>query len=425
MKRINIDKVKPGDILLTARPGKLSKAIRTATNGTVSHALICVQRSSFIDSTSNGVQASNLQRELFDDNEQAFHFRLKVPPGQGVIEQVVDYARAEVGARYSIGEAVRSVVSARKRRSRKQFCSRLVAQVYSKAGIELVPNGDYCSPEDLRRSPLLQELPIDFETVSAEELDWMSNHSNPIRAMHDAQNTVLKAARTVDPGVEHFNDLYELLIRRQDADAPIAVALESSGYLEIWRMEVEKYPWRYVHGLMDKLSAPREAICQYCIGTLREAYSGGYRFSINLTQLRALHQQHPRKSFGLEIALYETLVSNDQSRREVAYDWLQRHHPDLLRQHMQEIEPHTPSWWSVVDRVDPALAALSRQAVAKEGGIDVCSICGDRPAFRYRVVNGADAMPGVPSLRLCDDCTEIRRGMGTELMPFLSERREQ
>jgi hypothetical protein len=341
MKRIKIDSVKPGDILFTARPGKISKTIRVTTDGVVSHAMICVQHGSFIDSTSSGVQARNLQRELFEDNEKAFQFRLKNPPDRKVLEQIVDYARSEIGARYSISEAARSVAAVRRPRSRRQFCSRLVARVYKMAGIELVSDADYCSPEDLRLSPLLKELPVEFEPVSAEELAWTSGRPNPIQAMHDAQSAVLDAARSVDPEVENFNDLYGLLVRRPEADQVIAAALESSGYLDIWKMEVEGHPWRYSNGLMDLLSASPEAVRDYCIDTVKEAYSGGIRFAINLVQLQALQQQHPRESFRLEIALYETLVSNDQSRREAAYDWLQRHHPDLLKQHMEEIEPHT------------------------------------------------------------------------------------
>ena len=135
MKRIQIDSVEIGDILFTARPGKISKAIRAATGGVVSHAMICVQRSSFIDSTSDGVQARNLQREIFEEDEQAFHFRLKKPASSRVMGKIIEYARAEVGARYSISEAARSVAAVRKPRSRRQFCSRLVARVYKIAGI--------------------------------------------------------------------------------------------------------------------------------------------------------------------------------------------------------------------------------------------------------------------------------------------------
>ncbi|KJS34786.1 MAG: hypothetical protein VR70_16960 [Rhodospirillaceae bacterium BRH_c57] len=421
MKRIKIDGVKPGDILFTARPEKVSKTIRTGTGGIVSHAMICVQHGCFIDSTPSGVQARNLQRELFEDDEKAFHFRLINPPEREVTGQIVDFARAEIGARYSIREAMRSVIAVHRPRSRRQFCSRLVARVYKLAGIDLVPDADYCSPEDLRRSPLLEELPIEFEPVFPEELAWRSSIPDPIQAMHDAQNAVLDAARSVEPAVENFDDLSELLVRQPDADQVIADALRSSGYLDIWKIEVERHPWRYVYGLMDGLAASPESITEYCIGTVKEAYSGGFRFAITLVQLQALQEQYPRESFRLEINLYETLVRNDQNRREVAYNWLERHHPELLKQHMEEIEPHTQYWWSVVDRVEPRLGALSRQAVSSMGGNEVCSSCGDEPAYPYRVVNGAEILPGVPSLRLCDDCLGIRRGMGNVLMPFLSE----
>lgn len=420
MKRIKIETIRPGDIVFTARPGKISETIRFSTDGVVSHAMICVQHSSFIDSTSDGVQARNFQRELFDDDEQAFHFRLTMPPRREILERVLDCARAEVGARYSISEAARSVVAIRRPRSRRQFCSRLVARVYKMAGIDLVPDADYCSPEDLRRSALLTELPIEFEPVKDEELARMSERPDPIRATHIAHNEVLAAARSVDQDIESFNDIYGLLVRLPAADQLIAAALKSSGYLDLWKREVERHPWRYQHGLMDKLPAPPDEVRDYCIGTVKEAYSGGVRFAINLVQLRELQRQSPRESFRLEIELYEILVRNDQNRREIAYDWLQRHCPDQLLEHMEEIEPHTAYWWSAVDRVEPRLAALSRLVVASEGSVEVCTSCGDQPASAYRLVNGAETMPGVPSLRLCEDCIGIRRGMGNVLMPFLS-----
>lgn len=419
MKRIKIDSVLPGDILLTSRPSKTSKGIRFTTGGAVSHAMICVAHGSFIDSTSDGVQARNLQRELFEDHEQAFHFRLKKPPERQVLAQVIDYARAEIGARYSIVEAVRSVSPFRRSSSKKQFCSRLVARAFKQAGIELVPDTDYCTPEDLRRSPLLEELIVEFEMVTVEDLAWMDDEPNPVEAMHVAQNAVLEAARSVDSRIENFNDIYALLVARPEADQVIADALEGSGYLELWKIEVDGHPWRYTFGLIDTLSEPPELLRDYCVGTVKEAYSDGVRFAINLVQLKALQKQYPRRAFSLEIALYETLVRNDQNRREIAYEWLQRHYPVLLKQYMEQIEPHTAYWWSVIDRVEPQLAALSRHAVDSEGRNDVCSSCGDQPAVSYRMVNGAETMPGVPSLRLCDDCIKIRRRMGNKLEPFL------
>ncbi|MER8954372.1 hypothetical protein NKH98_16855 [Mesorhizobium sp. M0833] len=168
-----------------------------------------------------------------------------------------------------------------------------------------------------------------------------------------------------------------------------------------------------------RFSGSSEDLRDYCIGTVREAYSGKIRFAVNLVLLRALHVQYPRESLRLEVELYDTLVRNDQMRREVAYTWLSKHYPDDLKRHMEQIEPHSALWYSIVDRIEPTLAALSRNSVEREGEATVCSSCGDQPTLDYRLVNGAETMPGVPSLRLCEDCIEIRRGMGNVLVPFL------
>ncbi len=111
MKKFDIDKVQPGDILLTARKAATSKGIRLASWGKVSHAMICVQHSSVIDSTSNGVQSQNLQRIFLGDRDSAFVFRMRPNLDSAQLDAVITYARAEIGTRYSLAEAIRGGVS--------------------------------------------------------------------------------------------------------------------------------------------------------------------------------------------------------------------------------------------------------------------------------------------------------------------------
>lgn len=228
-------------------------------------------------------------------------------------------------------------------------------------------------------------------------------------------------ARTFDSNIETLNDLYSLLAQRKDVDEAISEALQESGYLDLWRLETEAYPWRYDSEIIKTMSAPKQmvALREYCLGTVREAYSGGIRFAVNLVQLQALHDQYPRRSFGLEVELYRTLVRNDEARREVAYGWLLERYPDDLKLNMEQIEPHSEYWYSIIDRVEPRLGVLSRHAVAAAKSVEACSSCGDQPSLDYRLVNGAEVMPGVPSLRLCDDCIKIHRDMHNVLVPFL------
>lgn len=419
MKRLNRDSIHPGDILFSARPGTVGKTVRGLTRGDVSHAMICVQHSSFIDSTMEGVHARNVQRLFFEDDEIVFHFRLSEDVAPERLAAITEYARSQIGARYSLPEAARSVMAFRKPRTRKQFCSRLVAQAYKSAGIDLVPDSDYCSPEMLRRSPLLLELPVQTEAVTAEELDWWNNNPDAIERTLEGYNRFFSLVRKIAPNVETHDDLLRLRIRHVEADPHVVEAFHQSGLLDLWRIDIKLHPWRYDATLMAQQRG--DNLRAYCVSTIQEAYTGGLRFAQNLTTLRRFQKDFPRPSLELEIKLYQTLAKNHQSRREVAYSWLLVHHPANLARYMQQIVPHSPEWFRIVQVVDQDLANLSSQAIQQEGSSLVCSLCGELPANAYRIVNEADVSPGVPSLSLCVDCLEIRRGRGYVLQTFLEQ----
>lgn len=416
MKRIDIDKLQAGDIILTASRTKTGKAVRLASRGIVSHAMICVQHGSIIDSTADGVQAWNLQREFFSDDEDIFGFRLRDELPPVAMARVVDVARSEIGARYSKTEAARSVLGGPKPRNGRQFCSRLVARAYASVGIELVPDQDYCTPEDLRLSPLLVEIDNLAVAVTPEDAGAMANRPNPLQRMRDSQNAVLNAARRLDSRVENFTDLDRLVRERPEWDSAIAQAYRDSGYLDLWRHEIEAHPYRYDLALMEIITDPAMIVDLrgYCVDTISEAYSGGLRFAVNLTHYQAMQGQSERETLGLLIELYEILVRNNERRVETARAWLFRRHPDDVFNHMERVIPHSELWFSIVDRVEPRLGAIARISIQGRQSLEVCSSCGD-PGRDYRVANAAEAMPGVPSLRLCPDCVAIRRGFGEQL----------
>ncbi len=381
--------------------------------------MICVQHGSVIDSTSEGVQARNIQRELFGAGEEVFAFRLREPLDEAQVAQVIDFARSEIGARYSNMEAARSVLRGSKPRTRRQFSSRLVARSYASVGIKLVGDPDYCTPEELRVSSLLHELSDITETVSEEELAAWRKHPNPLDLMRASQNAVLAAARRLDPSVEHLGDLDRLVQSHPEWDAQIAQAYRDSGYLDIWRADFEINPCHYDIEAMDEFGSDATAadLRAHCVSTIREFSSGGVRLAVNLRHYRAVHWASRRETTALLIALYEQLVRSDQLRRDTALAWLRLHFPEDVERHLQRIVPHSELWFSIVDRVEPNLGAIARMSMSREGSSEVCSSCGD-PASDYRLVNGAETMPGVPSLRLCDDCVGIGREGGEMLEPL-------
>jgi hypothetical protein len=156
---------------------------------------------------------------------------------------------------------------------------------------------------------------------------------------------------------------------------------------------------------------------EYCVSTVREFHTGGLRFAVNLAHYEHSMQDRPRVTTAQLLYLYRQLVRNDHMRRTVALEWLRRHYPADAKSELQRIVPHSDHWFSIVDRVEPRLGAIARMNIEASGSVDGCFACGD-PAEDYLIVNGAEAMPGVPSLRLCADCVGIRSGNGEIFAPL-------
>lgn len=417
--RVKVESLLPGDIVLTATTGKVSKVVRRASRGAVSHAMICVQNGSTIDSTDDGVQAANIQRELYEAGDTVFVLRLREPLSEAHLQSVTNFARSEVGTRYSKAEAVRTVLGGPKPRTKQMFCSRLVARAYAAAGVQLVHDPDYCSPEELRLSPLLAELNDMTEEVSEGELAAWHARPNPIAEMQRIQNAIFEVARSIDPSVENFNDLDALVQGHPEHDEAIAKAYRDTGYLDLWRDDFATNRWHYDLSEMEAITTEQtlDGLRQYCVSTIGEFHTGGLRYAVNLAHYERAVRIEPRRTTFQLLGLYRQLVRNDQDRRDAALAWLRRRFPADAKRHLQRIVPHSELWFSIVDQVEPRLGAIARANIRRLGTDEGCSPCGD-PADDYLLVNGVQAMPGVPSLRLCGDCVRIRRASGEILAPL-------
>ena len=81
---------------------------------------------------------------------------------------------------------------------------------------------------------------------------------------------------------------------------------------------------------------------------------------------------------------------------------------------MTYLTPHTAEWFSALESSNPNQAAMTRQIISSAGRSDVCSVCGDTPATDYKVVGAQFSTAIGASIRLCDDCREIRRSSMVE-----------
>lgn len=423
MKTLNEPTLQLGDIVLSTTPELISKGIRVVTKSEISHAMLYVEAYSLIDSTGDGVHARNTQRTLWKDQCQVHVLRLKHGLSDEQLQRVVNYARGLVGTQYSVFEAARSITKKRGTNSRKQFCSRLVAQAYAAAGINLVKSPDYCTPEDLRKSPLLEEVPSATHAVSQAYVEAIKEIVDTTELMRTTTNKLLELARAKDNQIEHLSDIDAHLIRHPEDDAYFARAYRESGYLEIKDIEFEKNRWQYDLQSMIDEQVPSEVKKNYCEMVLLDGEKGLQRYGANEAGYAIYAREHALETFRLLHELYAQLYDLQLRRRNVAKEWLAQHEPTLLEKcrHQLALTPHSPEWFDALEAWNPHQAQQTRQMIRLSGNYLACSVCGDEPTRDYRLI-GHDVPEGaVATLRLCDDCWRIRRDMYGESFSLMDE----
>lgn len=396
--------IQPGDVVLTTTPEPMSQTIRKFTGADISHAMICVATSSVIDSTGDGVHARNLGRIILELGCAGHVLRPVKPLSIDQLRSVLSFARASVGTRYTMTGAAKSVLAGFVA-GRRQFCSRLVAQAYHEAGVNLVSDADFCHPGELLKSTALVEVPNVLRNLSPEEeADWRENIDN-VQAMRDSTNALLQEARKLSPEIESLNDIDAYLAEHPEGDDQLVQALRSSRYLELWRDEFERNSWQYHIAMMEGHNCSEERKQRYCEGLLADEELCQNRFILNHAGYVTLNTLHPRQYFALMVELYDILTQFHARRIEAATAWLERR--GLLETTLPELlRPHTPEWFASLRTWNPKQAAMTEAAIQAAESSDVCSVCADDPARDYALVSMPAAGPR--TLRLCDDCFRIR-----------------
>lgn len=414
LKRLDDAVLMPGDIVLTTTTAAVSKAIRAATGSDISHAMVCVEDRSVIDATGEGVHARNTQRLFFEEECSIYVLRLRDGFSDQQLAVVQTYMRGHIGTEYSTKEAMLTALGGGHKWSNKQFCSRLVAQAFASAGIQLVADPNFCSPANLKDSPLLTSVPDATVPVTAEEAAWWEGNEDVPQLMRDAINEVLGGARAKNPDIQTFDDLHLRLVDHHEHDDDFCRSLETSGYLWVWEVEQKRNPWQYDLALMS--AAPSDQVENYCWSVLENEDAGPNRYIANRGAYLLFSREHGLRFFKVMAELYEHLTALHRQRVDVASKWLEANGL-LARPVLPHLKPHTTEWFVALEQWDPPKAMMTREIIELAGRSDVCSICGDDPASDYRLAEEYRAAGGPDTLRLCDDCVGIRRKAGE---PFVS-----
>ncbi len=416
MKCLNESRLLPGDIVLSTEDHYVSKAIRAATKSDISHAMIYVAKCSIIDSTTEGVHARNTRRMFFSDNCAVHVRRLAAGLSDKQRERIVNFARSQIGTRYSKREAVRSSVGAKKNPSRQQFCSRLVAQAYAWAGIRLVDSHDYCTPDDLKKSTSLVAVPDAVLPARDEHVARVQRDFDTNDVMREATNKLLDSARTRSAEIECFDDIDAYLVSNPADDECFVKFYEDSGYLNVWKMERNKNRWQYEFPLMVAMPGTQAEKRNYCVGVIEDHAEVVVRHEGNRAGYTILHDKFGLRTFARLVTLYEKLVDMQFVRRAVALQWLQQFAPDAAprRANNDSLTPHTEEWFAVLSRQNPQQAQMSRMFIELGGSREICTFCGESPARDHRCIADSVQPDTVLTCKLCNGCRGIRKTMFDE-----------
>jgi len=232
---LELSTLKNGDIVLSRSNNPISFTIQMMTDGAYSHAMIYYDQS-LLEATLSGVFATNPQRLIVDTESDLCVLRLIQDVDKETINSIETYIRTEVGNDYTITEARKvPFESEHTLATSKQFCSRLVARGYASVGINIVDNPDFCSPNDLLHSPLLDKV-LNFCRLANNAEIAFANSNNPVALNQARMNDWLipakKIAKNTGFKIDTFKDVFTFVTKYPKYADKIASLVVESNYLK-------------------------------------------------------------------------------------------------------------------------------------------------------------------------------------------------
>lgn len=247
---LDMTQLRQGDIILEDGENKLvSNIIKKVTKSEFSHAMIYIDHTLIHAVAEGGVFSKNPQRILHSRKNSFKVLRLKEPVQNFVLDMICDNARGKVGSLYSKIEAGRSIRPKNtETKNKEQFCSRLVAQSYYEAGIKIVNNINYCTPEDINKSELLEEVSGCVKQASLADIT-MNLKKDPNLENQEETLKWLKQARQLlkkdGVNVQAISDIDAHLFKDSSTDKRICKYIESTKYLKLYNIDRDLNPYRY------------------------------------------------------------------------------------------------------------------------------------------------------------------------------------
>lgn len=307
---LDLNNLEIGDIILTTQKHLVSKIITLATNSSYSHAMLYVGHCSCIHSTGNGVHAINPQGILFDNHDYVKVFRVHPHFDRVLVKKACFLARTQIGKEYTRKEAIKTVSTLFKREEiDRQFCSRLIGRSFENAGIKLVPDCNYCTPQDFAESENTYVVNDFVRPATDEEIDF-AKKTSIVDKQRELKNEILKNVRLITKeDIQTIEQLNACMLARNELDFEITKLIKESGYLEMADHDIEENPWKYDINLFNSLNYPKKQKIKIAHTEIESAKQRHETYSHMYNLHRTMHNDFNLEYTSMWLELYEKLVN--------------------------------------------------------------------------------------------------------------------
>jgi Permuted papain-like amidase enzyme, YaeF/YiiX, C92 family len=169
--RFDPSHLRAGDVVLEMGSGLHSKGIAAADHGDFSHALMWIGGTDFIEAVGEGARVISFARIIVEKRNKWTVLRLVDDAAHA--DKAAWEARRIAHKGYDLKGAINTKLRIRSKPDHtKLFCSQLVAEAYSRAGVSLVEGvtAEFVTPRMLQNESLLTRVEHPFVEIPREEL---------------------------------------------------------------------------------------------------------------------------------------------------------------------------------------------------------------------------------------------------------------
>ena len=320
-------KLEPCDIILTSSKTFSSKGIRLATLSKYSHAAIYVEGTT-IEATLSGVFSKSTQRMIFDHKNQVAVFRSKKHLSENEVRKICNHARSLTGSLYALPEALtiraRSVLKIQE--TKKQFCSRLVAESYIAAGYDLanLRNPAYCTPKQLGLCKSFYQVHDVLKSASSSDIAFSKtpdpnteHHSHTLAWLNKVRNLVEGNPGITSIDIQTIDDVNTFLLKYPQYDSVVSEFMKGTNYLHFYKHDYDVNPYRYNNKLYQAVMSTQPDASSFIEEHTDMEPDMFSKYSQNLDGYIKYSRQYKLEFFTLHIQLYVNLIKQLYNRLSV------------------------------------------------------------------------------------------------------------